>query len=385
MALNDTLFEIKLKKLSQELASHKIELQQVRGYLQCILQNSNDMIFATDVDGMLVSFSKGGEKILGYSWDEVAGMFISELSVEPEKFEEMMEMATEKGSAERVEFPFRHKNGDIVYCDVYLITLNNTKGQRVGTVGVCKDITKWKKLQDELIRIDRLVETGRLASGIAHEINNPLAIINEATGWALDILNDSEEIKGKDREELISTLRKIDEQTRRCRTITHQLLGFVRDSRPERKEMDLQSLLRETVDFLIPELKHTSIEVSFHFLEEPIQIRSDPRMMEQIFVNLLTNAIHAIKEKGNGDGKIDIYVHRRDSQIQISIQDNGIGIPEDNKDKIFSLFFTTKPPGKGTGLGLSICQDIIKKLGGSIDFKSEYGKGTTFTVTIPEA
>jgi len=168
-------------------------------------------------------------------------MFISELSAEPEKFEEMMEMATERGSAERVEFPLRHKNGDIVYCDVYLITLKNTKGQRVGTVGVCKDITKWKRLQDELIRIDR-------------------------------------------------------------------------------KEMDLQSL-----------------------------------------------------------------VHRKDCQIQVSIQDNGIGITEDNKEKIFNIFFSTKPLWKGTGLGLSICQDIVKKLGGRINFKSEYGRGTIFTVTIPES
>ena len=341
------------------------------------------MIFATDVDGILVSFSKGGEKVLGYSWEEVGGYFIKDLSEDPKAFEEIMITAQEKGSAVRLEFPFRHKEGSTVYCDVSLINLTNTKGQRVGTVGVCRNITMWKKLQDDLIRIDRLAEIGRIASGIAHEINNPLAIISEVSGWAGELIEDAEGMSAEDREEMEKAIKQISEQTRRCQSITHQLLGFVRDSAPEKTEFDVHELLKETINFLKPELKYTSIEIVFNFSKEPLLMKSDPKMIEQIFVNLISNAIYAVKEKGGEDGRIEIQTFKTDSNLEINIGDNGTGIPEDKQEKIFSLFFTTKPPGKGTGLGLSICQNIIKKLGGHITFTSEYGVGTTFSVQLP--
>lgn len=286
----------------------------------------------------------------------------------------------------RLEFPFRHKNGNTIYCDVSLINLNNTQGQRVGTVGVCRDITRWKKLQEELIRIDRLAETGRLASGIAHEINNPLEIINEISGWLEEeVVEGSEGLSTEDREGLKKAIKQIGDQTRRCRGITHQLLGFVRGSTPEKTEFDVHQLLRDTVNFLKPELKYTPIELVFNFPKEPLVMNSDSKMMEQVFVNLLTNAIHAVREKGGEEGRIEIRTTKADSAVQISVEDNGVGISEENKTKIFDLFYSTKPPGKGTGLGLSICQNIVGKLGGNVTFTSAPGVGTTFTVRIPRA
>jgi len=382
MESNNSL-ELKLKKVTQELSSHRIELHQTRGYLQCILQNSNDMIFATDVDGMIVSFSKGGEKVLGYTWEEIAGYFIEDLSENPESFEEFMADSQEKGSAVRLGFPFKHKEGHTVYCDVSIINLTNTKGQRVGTVGVSRDITRWKRLQEELIRIDRLAEIGRVAAGIAHEINNPLAVINEVSGWVEEIVQDAKGLSPEDRQELEKAARQIAEQTRRCRTITHQLLGFVRQAAPEKTTFDVNGLLNAAIDFVGPELKYAPIEVVRHFSEEPVTMTSDPTMMEQVFVNLLTNAIHAINEKGSDQGRIEIKTLKTDSEVEISIKDNGIGIAEENQDKVLNLFFTTKPPGKGTGLGLSICQNILKILNGSLSFHSEPGVGTTFTVFVP--
>jgi two-component system NtrC family sensor kinase len=112
-------------------------------------------------------------------------------------------------------------------------------------------------------------------------------------------------------------------------------------------------------------------------------MESDPTMMEQVFVNLLTNAIHAINEKGSDQGRIEIKTARTDSEVEIHITDNGTGIAKENQDKVLNLFFTTKPPGKGTGLGLSICQNILKTLNGGLSFQSEPGVGTTFTVRVP--
>ena len=375
--------EDKYRKVSQELSSHKIELHQTRSYLQGILQNSNDMIFATDVDGILVSFSKGGERVLGYSLDEVTGYFIKDFTQTPDAFEEYLEVSQNKESAVRLEFPFQHKDGQTVYCDVSLINLTNTKGQRVGTVGICRDITRWKKLQEDLIRIDRLAEIGRIASGIAHEINNPLAVINEISGWAGEVLDDATGLNHEDKDELITAITRIMEQTKRCRSITHQLLGFVRDSKPEKTQVDLHGLLKETVGFLRSDLKYSPVDIVFNFSEEPLPIQSDPRMMEQVFVNLISNAIYAIREKGRDNGRITIRTKKTDSGVKIVIEDNGTGIPDEKKAQIFSLFYTTKPPGKGTGLGLSISQNIIENLGGELGFESEYGVGTTFTIHIP--
>ncbi len=373
----------KLKKVTQELSSYKLELHQTRGYLQSILQNSDDLIFATDVDGILVSFSNGGEKVLGYSWEEVNGYAIRDFSEDPDSFEELMADSQDKGSAVRMGFPFRHKQGNTVFCDVSLINLTNTKGQGVGSVGVCRDMTKWKKLQDDLIQIDRLAEIGRMTSGVAHEINNPLAIITEVSGWAEEALEDAEGLSPEDREELEKAIKDIDKQSKRCRRIAHQLLGFARDSAPEKKEFDLHLLLKETTSFLKPQLKFMSVEIVFNFSKEPLSMKSDPKMMEQVFVNLMTNAIYAIREKGDDGGRIEIRAMKTDSEVEIGIEDNGTGISEENQQKIFNLFFTTKPPGKGTGLGISICQNIIKKLGGRLDFRSKLGVGTTFTVRIP--
>lgn len=377
--------EEKIKKLSRELSGYKIELHQTRGYLQCILRNSNDMIFATDVDGILVSFSRGGERVLGFQWEEVAGRFIREFAVNPEEFDDLIRQSQEQGSAVRLELPFRHKDGHTVFCDVSLITLTNTKGQYVGIVGVCRDITEWKRLQEDLIRVDRLAEIGRIAAGIAHEINNPLAVINEIAGWASVVIKDAKGLTEEDREELGEAVRHIIEQTKRCRAITHQLLGFSRESAPEKSELDLHELIKETITFLQPELKYKDIEIAYNFPGKPILVKTDAKMLEQVLVNLITNAIHAIMDKPNGKGRIELRTAQKERFAEIAVSDNGPGIREEDQKKIFNLFFTTKPPGIGTGLGLPICQNIMKKLGGKISFETELGAGTTFVISIPSA
>lgn len=373
----------KWKENAREILSHKKELLQTRKYLQCILQNSNDMVFATDVDGILVSFSSGGKKALGYPWEEVAGRPVRELAVDPSEFDNLATLSQEKGSAARLEFPFQHKEGHTIYCDVSLIALTNMEGQMVGNVGICRDITQWKQLQEDLIRVDRLAEIGRTASGIAHEINNPIAVIGEVSGWIGAVAADAKGLNPEDREEIETAVRHIREQTRRCRGITHQLLSFVRDSAPSRASVDVHRLLNETVSFLNPEFKYKGIEVLFRLVEGPLQMHTDKQMLEQVLVNLISNAVYAVTEKGEKGGRIEIETVKDESMIEIRISDNGTGIPEENLKRIYDLFFTTKPPGKGTGLGLPICQNIIKKLGGNLSFITEAGKGTTFFVRLP--
>ena len=380
---SNSSLETELKKARQELAGYKIELHQTRGYLQCILQNSEDMIFATEVGGMLISFSKGGEKVLGYSFVELIGTYIKDLAEDPVSFEEFFNSSGQDGPAVQLDIPFRHKEGGTVYFNVSLINLTNREGQSVGTVGVCRDITLWKKIQEDLVRIDRLAEIGRIAAGVAHEINNPLAIISEASGWAGVVISDAKGLSPEDREELEKATKEISHQTKRCRSITHELLDFARGSTPALIEFDIHDVIRDSISFLKPELKHTSIEIDTQFMSGPLLMKSDPKLLEQVFVNFITNAIHAIRSKGEDKGYIRIKTLSINSDVEISFEDNGTGITEENQKKIFQLFFTTKAPGKGTGLGLSISQNIVKKLGGTITLDSEVGVGTNFTVRLP--
>jgi len=374
-----------LKRIKQKLASYQIELHQTRGYLQCILQNSEDMIFATEVSGMLISFSKGGEKVLGYSWEELIGSQAKDLAREPALFEQFLNTSRQDGSSVQSDLSFRHRDGGTVSCQVTLINLTNRDGLRIGTVGVCRDITLWKKIQEDLVRIDRLAEIGRMAAGVAHEINNPLAVINEASGWASTVVSDAKGLDPEDREELEKATKEIIAQTKRCRGITHQLLGFARDSELSKSEFDVHELLNETIGFLRPELKHSSIEINTRFMPGPLHMNSDAKLLGQVFVNFISNAIHAVREKYGDKGNIEISTLKAGSMVEIRFTDNGTGIPIENQEKIFELFYSTKPPGKGTGLGLPICQNIARKLGGEITLQSKVGVGTTFTIYIPSS
>lgn len=380
---SNSSLKTELKKARQELAGYKIELHQTRGYLQCILQNSEDMIFATEVGGILISFSRGGEKVLGYSFAELIGTYIKDLAEDPVSFERSLIASQDEGPTVQLDIPFRHKEGGIVHCNVSLINLMNREGQRVGTVGVCRDITLWKKIQEDLVQIDRLAEIGRIAAGVAHEINNPLAIISEASGWAGVVISDAKGLSPEDREELEKVAKEISHQTKRCSSITHELLDFARGSTPALIEFDIHDVLRDSISFLKPEVKHTPIEIDTQFMPGPLRMKSDPKLLEQVFVNFITNAIHAIRSKGEDKGCIRIKTLIINSDVEISFEDNGTGISEENQKKIFQLFFSTKAPGKGTGLGLSISQNIVKKLGGTITLDSKLGVGTNFTVRLP--
>jgi len=363
----------------------EFEILRAHDFLRSVLQHSHDMIFVTEVHGFVISFNKGGEQALGYTQEEIVGYLLKDLSQDPQKLLELLENSRSQSSAISMDFSFLHKEGNPVYFDVSLIDLKNADGKSIGTVGICHDITRWKKLEENLIRVDRLAEMGRIAAGVAHEINNPLAVISEAAGWGAVVAKDAKGLGNEDQEELAKVFEDIAKQTKRCRSRTKQVLGFARDSEPTRKEIDIHELIKETVAFLDPELKYKQIDILYQFADSPLILKSDPKKLEQVFVNLLTNAIYAIKEKGEGKGQIGLRTASSKTEAEIQISDTGTGMSEEVRAKIFDLFFTTKPAGKGTGLGLPICHNIVKKLGGEMTCESRIGEGTTFTIRFPLA
>jgi two-component system NtrC family sensor kinase len=239
-------------------------------------------------------------------------------------------------------------------------------------------ITNLHDKQGQLVEAEKLASLGRIAAGVAHEINNPLAIINEKAGLMQDVLQISSDFEHK--KSLLAQLEGITGSVNRCRTITHRLLGFARRMDITIEPLNLNEAIRETIAFLNSDIYTKSARLDLNLAEDLPVIRSDKIQLEQVFLNLIKNAVDAINE----GGEITVTTSRKDAgSVQVFISDNGPGIPKDKLKQIFEPFFTTKERGKGTGLGLFVSHAILRKLGGKILVQSETGKGTTFILDIP--
>ncbi len=237
---------------------------------------------------------------------------------------------------------------------------------------------KRQQLYSEAEQSNKLASIGRLAAGVAHEINNPLSIINQKTGLIQDFMEFSEDFEHK--KMMGEALDGIQSSVNRCKTITHRLLGFARHTEVETEELDINALLGEVVDFLAKEATYNQIRIDFDLEPNITKIVSDRGPLQQIFLNITNNAIDAIGDHGT----ITLSSSQvNQNKIMIKITDNGPGMPAEVRDRIFEPFFTTKETGKGTGLGLSITYGLVRKLGGDIKVESEAGKGTTFEITLP--
>jgi len=227
---------------------------------------------------------------------------------------------------------------------------------------------------------NKLAAIGRLGAGVAHEINNPLAIISEKGGLIRDILTMSEKMPPK--EKFLELIDSVLSSVERCSKITHRLLGFAKHMDIQHERINLEILLREVLEFLGKEASYRGIKVDFNVPEDFPTIESDRGQLQQVFLNIINNAFAAFKE-GEVNGRVDITMKQLGpNQVNVSVTDNGIGIPEENLEHIFEPFFTTKK-GYGTGLGLSITYGIVEKLGGNISVESKVGQGTCFSIILP--
>ncbi len=234
----------------------------------------------------------------------------------------------------------------------------------------------------QVIETGKLATVGELAAGIAHEINNPVAIMVEEAGWIQDLLEEEEFHASENLDEFNRALKQINTQGKRCKEITHKLLSFARktDSRVHRISVD--EMLEDIISLSAQRAKYSNVAIKINMAEDLPEIMASASEMQQVLLNLINNALDAMDKKG---GEIMITAQQKDDVLQISLADDGPGIPKANLARIFDPFFTTKMVGKGTGLGLSICYGIINKMGGRIDVQSVLDMGTTFTISIPIA
>jgi two-component system NtrC family sensor kinase len=227
----------------------------------------------------------------------------------------------------------------------------------------------------------KMAALGKMAAGIAHEVNNPLAVIKEKVGWVKDLLVEEDIAKSKNFKEFQDAMTKIENHVERAKKVIHRLLGFARRMEPVEEKVDINKILSETIGFLENDARYKNIEIKTNFSEKLPETISDSSQIQQVFLNILNNAVDAIGK----DGEIQIRTNCvwKDKEIVVCISDNGPGIPNEMLQRIFDPFFTTKEVGRGTGLGLAISYSIVEKLGGRIMVASEVGKGATFTIYFP--
>ncbi len=361
------------------------ELQKTNAFLHNIIKSSVDGIVVVDTKGAPIIFNEGAERILGYKAEEIIGNPENfRRFYPPEVAAEMMRRmrSDEYGPADKLNttrITFVNKKGEEVPVN-FSATIIRERGIEVGSVGIFSDLREILKVHQELeathhqlVQAEKIASLGRMAAGVAHEINNPLAgILIYAELLAREV-----EQKTPIRE----NVEIIINQTMRCQQIVNRLLDFSRQSLGKKKLFDINEVLRACVELVSHQAFFHNIKIKQDLDPGLPQIIGDPGQLQQVFTNLLLNAADAM----GGSGKITISSRPswRGDGVVLQFTDTGSGIPPEIKDKIFEPFFTTKPPGKGTGLGLSIVYGVIQRHGGSIQVYSPPGGGTIFTVTLP--
>ncbi len=250
----------------------------------------------------------------------------------------------------------------------------SSQGEFIGSVYLLRDITEQKRLREQLVQSEKMAAVGQLVSGVAHELNNPLAGV---MGYAQLLLMQND-LNDKTQ----NYLNKISKEADRAKNIVNNLLTFARKHKPEKKYLDINTVLEQTIVLRAYDLKVSSIQVHKDFDAQLPKTMADFYQLQQVFLNIFNNAQQAILES-KGKGEIKITTQKLGEMIQIAFEDTGPGIPEENLHKIFEPFFTTKEVGRGTGLGLSISYGIIQQHSGKIYARSTLGQGATFIIELP--
>jgi two-component system NtrC family sensor kinase len=360
------------------------ELERSSTFLEKVIQSTVDGIVVVDTKGKVLIFNQGMEQLTGYSSGEIInqGHLSSFYNIDVAK-ENMRKMRSDRygppGKLNPTSMTVRTKDGREIPVTL-TASIITTDGKEVGSVGVFTDmrgvLKMRKELEDaniQLIQSQKIASIGRMAAGVAHEINNPLSAILIYTELLKERL--------KDNPEYLKDLQEVIDQTLRCKKIVSDLLEFSRKSAAKTSSFSMENLLTKSLDLLIHKASFHNIRVTKEIQEGMPAMVGDMSQLQQVFMNLFVNAADAMEGKGNLTVRARFEKER--SRFIIHVADTGRGIPEDLRDKVFDIFFTTKPVGKGTGLGLSISQNIIKIHGGNLYFECPPEGGTVFIIELP--
>jgi len=347
-----------------------------RDFNKNILNNTQSMILVLDTAG-LVSYANRRCFEAGYREQDLLGQPLVELVAPARRplLAEALERTLQGAALDNLEIPLFRGSGSPGQFSISLSPMRDEQGEINSVVVVMTDITDAASLQAKLMHTEKMAALGQLVSGVAHEVNNPLAAIVGFT----DLLLENPEVPDDAKEELQVIL----QEAQRTRVIVQNLLSFARQMPAQREPAQVNTILKQTMKLRAYDLENHGVELTEKYAVELPMIIGDPHQLQQVFLNILNNAYDAVQEIRR-TGKIEVQTIHRGDKIEIMFRDNGPGISQ--IDRIFDPFFTTKEVGKGTGLGLSICYGIIQAHRGEIIAKNNPdGDGSTFIVRLPVA
>ncbi len=379
-----------LRIIDKQFKEKNLEKKISEKKYQGIVENSSDLIFIIDPDGNFSFVSKKSESFLGLKPEEIIGKPFIDVVFEEDKEKVQKEfLGKSMGDKERKEFEARLEIAgketmdagmettvvEISAQDLYSEDASRNK-VFLGILAVARDITERKKIQERLMQAEKLSSLGTLISGIAHELNNPLTGV---LGYS-EFLMDDPDISEANRHDI----EKIFKEAQRCEKIVQNLLTFARKYKMEKGLIDINEVIENTIELVSYQLKTSTIKIHRELDKAAPMIFADFHQVQQVFLNILNNAIHALHDS-NPKGNLWVKSHATpEKEIITTIKNEGSPIPEQVISNIFDPFFTTKGVGKGTGLGLSISHGIISDHGGTIGVENQ-PDGVVFTIKFPPA
>ena len=357
---------------NEQRASDAIARSEAR--YQRLVETAPDAIFTVDMDARFTSVNRAFEHAVGRSRSELEGQRFTEvLADSPRRVAEELFRETAAGRRAQAEIRYRDTQGELCTGSVTATPVIED-GEIRGCLGIIRDVTGERRLADQLLQREKLAAVGQLVSGVAHELNNPLAgvlafaqLLEAAPGSA---------------EEQREAIRAIHKEAKRAARIVSNLLLFARERDPERTRTDLNAVMLDALELRRYVLRTQQVEVVTELDPGIPAVWADPFQLQQVVLNLITNAEYALKGVDHAKS-ITLRTWRANNRVYASVADNGTGIRAEVIDRVFNPFFTTKEVGEGTGLGLSISHGIIRQHGGQISVESVPGEGATFLIDLP--
>jgi PAS domain S-box-containing protein len=351
--------------------------KQAEEQYRLIAEYSADVIYKLTIKEERYTYvSPSVERLFGYTDREALALKLRDV-LTPESYEkqrnELIKTIQNGTSYGTLQLDLVHKDGHIIPVEVHASLVRDEKGEPIEIVGVARDITERKKMEEQLIMQDRLASIGQLTSGLAHELNNPLTGVISLS----DLL-----LQRELPEDIRQDVKIINDEAQRTANIVKNLLTFARKQPQAKQPTNINNCIQKVLELRAYEQKVNNIEVNVRFDPDLPLIMGNSSQLQQVFFNVVINAEFFMLE-AHGKGTLTVTTEKAGSSVRALFADDGPGIPRENMRHLFTPFFTTKEVGKGTGLSLSICLGIITEHGGRIWVESEPGKGTTFTIELP--
>ena len=363
------------------------QLRERNAFYDGLIDSSVDGIIAADMKGNIILFNKGAQKMLGYTEQQAfETLHTTRLYPKGTAHEIMKKMRSDEyggmGKCIKHRLIGLTKDGQEIPISLSGSIIYDQDHREIASVGIFTDLSEFEKMQTrlnekqmELIQSEKMASLGKLAAGVAHEINNPLSGV---LIYASLVLEDLPE--GSD---LAADMERIIEETSRCKTIVRELLDFARQDESSCETADINTIIQEGIRLLRNQSIFHNVDIVLDLEKELPMVFASGVRLNQVMLNLTLNAAEAMD--GNGTLRIHTQSIPATGNVRITFSDSGPGIPKDIQSKIFDPFFTTKQVGKGTGLGLSITYRILKDCGGTIDVKSDPRGGASFVIDLPTA